>query len=178
MLQQLSVHGGPQVAELQRCHHIPHAQPALGELLISTLQVVREVMNKIRAELERSDSFHSTLAMTWHVSQLVLWVSKHIYFHVNNCSWLIDLYFLSFRDPQQYWILMSYESATNVRQRSANWGRWGIVLYYFISDIKKQQLPMLSCRYPPINWHRINGMFNRTMTFREDSDVVVRSVEL
>ena len=73
---------------------------------------------------------------------------------------------------------MSYESATNVRQRSANWGRWGIVLYYFISDIKKQQLPMLSCRYPPINWHRINGMFNRTMTFREDSDVVVRSVEL
>ena len=72
MLQQLSVHGGPQLAELQRCHHIPHAKPALGELLISTLQVVREVMNKIKAELERSDSFHSTLAMTWHVSQLVL----------------------------------------------------------------------------------------------------------
>ena len=64
MLQQLSVHGGPKVAELQRCHHIPHAQPALGELLISTLQVVREVIDKIRAELERSDSFHSTLAMT------------------------------------------------------------------------------------------------------------------
>ena len=186
MLQQLPVHGGPQVAELQRCYHIPHAQPALGELLISTLQVVREVTNKIKAELERSDSFHSTLAMTWHVSQLVLWVSKHIYYllslhiRVYNCIWLIDLYFLSFRDPQQYWILMSYESATNVRQRSANWGRWALfhIILFQILRIKEQQCPIFSCRYPPINWHRINGMFNRTMTFREDSDVVVRSVEL
>ena len=29
-------------------------------------------------------------------------------------------------------------------------------------------------RFPPINWHKINGVFNRTMTFRSDSDVVVR----
>lgn len=46
---------------------------------------------------------------------------------------------------------MTYESATNVRQRSSNWGR-----------------------YPPINWHKINHVFNRTMTFRKDSDVTVR----
>ena len=36
-------------------------------------------------------------------------------------------------------------------------------------------LQFYSCRYPPIDWHRINGVFNRTMTFRRDSDVVVRS---
>ena len=46
---------------------------------------------------------------------------------------------------------MTYESATNVKQRSSNWGR-----------------------HPPINWQKINSVFNRTMTFRKDSDVVVR----
>ena len=56
-----------------------------------------------------------------------------------------------FRDLSKPWIFMTYESATNVRQRSSNWGR-----------------------YPPINWHKINHVFNRTMTFRKDSDVTVR----
>ena len=46
---------------------------------------------------------------------------------------------------------MPYESATNVKQRSPNGGR-----------------------PPPINWQKINSVFNRTMTFRKDSDVVVR----
>ena len=55
------------------------------------------------------------------------------------------------RDPAVPWVFMSYESATNVRQRSSNWGR-----------------------FPPIDWHRINHVFNRTMGFRRDSDVVVR----
>ena len=58
---------------------------------------------------------------------------------------------LTGRDPSKPWIFMTYESATNVRQRSSNWGR-----------------------YPPINWHKINHVFNRTMTFRKDSDVTVR----
>ena len=30
---------------------------------------------------------------------------------------------LYFRDPKQNWVFMTYESATNVRQRSSNWGR-------------------------------------------------------
>ena len=46
---------------------------------------------------------------------------------------------------------MTYETATNVKQRSSNWGR-----------------------HPPINWQKINSVFNRTMSFRRDSDVVVR----
>ena len=46
---------------------------------------------------------------------------------------------------------MTYETATNVKQRSSNWGR-----------------------HPPINWQKINSVFNRTMSFRKDSDVVVR----
>ena len=29
-------------------------------------------------------------------------------------------------------------------------------------------------KYPPMNWHKLNKVFNRTMTFRRDSDVVVR----
>ena len=58
----------------------------------------------------------------------------------------------SCRDPAVPWVFMSYESATNVRQRSSNWGR-----------------------FPPIDWRRINHVFNRTMGFRRDSDVVVRS---
>ena len=76
--------------------------------------------------------------------------SSAIIFHMPNLHWENYTY-PEYRRPEQNWILMTYESATNVRQRSSNWGK-----------------------YPPINWHRINGMFNRTMTFREDSDVVVR----
>ena len=34
------VHNRPVVAELKRGHHLPHAQPALGELHLSHLQVV------------------------------------------------------------------------------------------------------------------------------------------
>merc|ERR1719270_365035 len=76
--------------------------------------------------------------------------SSAILFHMPNLHWENYTYPI-YRDPSQIWILMSYESATNVRQRGSNWGR-----------------------YPPINWHRINGVFNRTMSFRLDSDVVVR----
>ena len=150
MLQQLSVHGGPQLAELQRCHHIPHAQPALGELLISTIQV-REVMKKIKAELERSDSFHSTLAMTWHVSQLVLWVSKHIYFHwiyvlIIAFDWLTCTFRLSgTRNNTGFWCLTRVPPTSG---RGAQTGEGGelfhIILFqilrnkndqYFLADI-------------------------------------------
>ena len=31
-------------------------------------------------------------------------------------------------------------------------------------------------RYPVIDWTRLKGIFNRTMTFRRDSDIVVRKL--
>ena len=69
-----------------------------------------------------------------------------------NLHWLDEKYTCrTFRDPAVPWIFMTYETATNVKQRSSNWGR-----------------------HPPINWQKINSVFNRTMTFRKDSDVVVR----
>ena len=46
---------------------------------------------------------------------------------------------------------MSYESATNVNQRGHDWGK-----------------------HPLIDWKRLNGVFNRTMSFRADADIVVR----
>ena len=76
---------------------------------------------------------------------LILPTGDFVKYHIRNHLKIL------IRDPHQNWIFMTYESATNVRQRSSNWGR-----------------------YPPINWHKINGVFNRTMTFRADSDVVVR----
>jgi len=76
--------------------------------------------------------------------------SSAIIFHMPNLHWE-NYSYPTYRDPSQNWILMSYESATNVRQRGSNWGR-----------------------HPPINWQMINGLFNRTMSFRKDSDVVVR----
>jgi len=76
--------------------------------------------------------------------------SEAVIFHMPNLHWENYTY-PQYRDPSKPWIFMTYESATNVRQRSSNWGR-----------------------YPPINWHKINHVFNRTMTFRKDSDVTVR----
>ena len=43
--------------------------------------------------------------------------------------------FCNFRDPSQNWILMSYESATNVRQRSSNWGRYKILFKFKLNII-------------------------------------------
>ena len=68
--------------------------------------------------------------------------SSAILFHMPNLHWenytypIYRFYYLQtliasksknnkyFRDPSQIWILMSYESATNVRQRGSNWGRY------------------------------------------------------
>ena len=73
-------------------------------------------------------------------------------FHLPNLHWEDEKYtYPTYRDPAVPWIFMTYETATNVKQRSSNWGR-----------------------HPPINWQKINSVFNRTMSFRKDSDVVVR----
>ena len=76
--------------------------------------------------------------------------SSAIIFHMPNLHWENYTY-PKYRDPMVPWIFMTYETATNVKQRSSNWGR-----------------------HPPINWQKINSVFNRTMSFRKDSDVVVR----
>ena len=32
----------------------------------------------------------------------------------------------------------------------------------------------LGAKYPPINWEKLNGIFNRTLGFRNDADAIVR----
>ena len=68
--------------------------------------------------------------------------SSAIIFHMPNLHWENYTY-PKYRDPAVPWIFMTYETATNVKQRSSNWGR-----------------------HPPINWQKINSVFNRTMSFR------------
>ena len=76
--------------------------------------------------------------------------SSAIVFHLPNLHWEHYNYPRS-RDTDVPWILMTYESANSVRERSANWGR-----------------------YPPLTGQHLNGVFNRTMTLRQDSDIVAR----
>ena len=59
--------------------------------------------------------------------------------------------FPSYRDPAQPWILMTYESANSLRQRA----------YY-------------KGRYHRFSGRRLRGVINRTLTLREDSDIVAR----
>ena len=103
------------------------------------------------------------------------------------------------RDPSVPWIFMTYETATNVRQRSASWGKprlqcwqcvmwnvlgwegrslaWVMLMCNVLGRSPARVLPNISqCsgKFPPMNWHKLNHVFNRTMTFRRDSDVVIR----
>ena len=62
---------------------------------------------------------------------------------------------------EQVWIFMTYESATNVRRRSRS------------SSRKVGKSYRMGRRYPPIEWARLGGLFNRTLSFRSDADAVV-----
>ena len=73
-----------------------------------------------------------------------------ILFHLPNLHWEGYSY-PARRDLTVPWILMTYESANSVRERAANWGR-----------------------FPALTGKHINNVFNRTVSFRRDSDVVVR----
>ena len=73
-----------------------------------------------------------------------------ILFHLPNLHWEGYRY-PARRDLTVPWILMTYESANSVRERAANWGR-----------------------FPALTGKHINNVFNRTVSFRRDSDVVVR----
>ena len=59
--------------------------------------------------------------------------------------------FPRYRDPGQPWVLMTYESGNSIRQRSFYKGR-----------------------YPVFDGKQLAGVINRTMTVREDSDIVIR----
>ena len=76
--------------------------------------------------------------------------SSVILFHLPNLHWE-GYNYPPYRDPTIPWVLMTYESANSVRERSSNWGR-----------------------YPAITGKHMNNVFNRTMTLRTDSDIVVR----
>ena len=75
--------------------------------------------------------------------------SSAIIFHLPNLHWERYRY-PRYRDPEVPWILMTYESANSVRERTSNWGRY----------------PALTARSD------INNVFNRTLTLRHDSDIV------
>ena len=76
--------------------------------------------------------------------------SSAIVFHLPNLHWE-GYNYPEYRDPKVPWILMTYESANSIRERSSNWGR-----------------------YPPLTEKHLKHVFNRTMTLRSDSDIVVR----
>ena len=76
--------------------------------------------------------------------------SSALVFHLPNLHWE-NYNYPEHRDPSVPWVLMTYESANSVRERSGNWGR-----------------------YPSLTGRRLNNVFNRTMTLRHDSDVVAR----
>jgi len=59
--------------------------------------------------------------------------------------------FPAYRDPTQPWLLMSYESANSIRQRSHSKGK-----------------------FPVFTGAELKGVINRTISLRTDSDVVVR----
>ena len=76
--------------------------------------------------------------------------SSAIVFHMPDLHWE-GYNFPQYRDPQQPWILMTYESGNSIRQRSFYKGR-----------------------YPVFDGKELAGVINRTMTVREDSDIVIR----
>ena len=76
--------------------------------------------------------------------------SSALVFHLPNLHWESYNYPV-YRDPRVPWILMTYESANSVRERSANWGR-----------------------FPALTGRKMKNVFNRTLTLRHDSDVVAR----
>ena len=76
--------------------------------------------------------------------------SQAIVFHMPDLHWE-GYNFPVYRDPKQPWVLMTYESANSVRQRC----------YY-------------KGKYPIFDGRKLEGRINRTMTIREDSDIVIR----
>ena len=76
--------------------------------------------------------------------------SSAIIFHMPDLHWE-GYNFPRYRDPGQPWVLMTYESGNSIRQRS----------YY-------------KGRFPVFDGRKLAGVINRTMTIREDSDIVVR----
>jgi len=84
-----------------------------------------------------------------------------VIFHMPNFHW--DKYLKpEIRKPEQNWIFMTYETATNVRMRSRR------------SSKQVGNKFQLGAKYPPINWKNLDGIFNRTFSFRHDADAVVR----
>ena len=76
--------------------------------------------------------------------------SSAIVFHMPDLHWE-GYNFPRYRDPGQPWVLMTYESGNSIRQRSFYKGR-----------------------YPVFDGKQLAGVINRTMTVREDSDIVIR----
>ena len=76
--------------------------------------------------------------------------SSAIIFHMPDLHWE-GYNFPRYRDPGQPWVLMTYLSGNSIRQRS----------YY-------------KGRFPVFDGKKLAGVINRTMTVREDSDIVVR----
>ena len=76
--------------------------------------------------------------------------SSLILFHFPNLHWE-GYNYPSYRNPNVPWVLMSYESSNSIRERASNWGR-----------------------YPPLKEKNLKGIFNRTLTLRQDSDIVAR----
>ena len=79
--------------------------------------------------------------------------SSAIVFHMPDLHWE-GYNFPKYRDPSQPWVLMTYESGNSIRQRSFYKGR-----------------------YPVFDGRELVGMINRTMTVRQDSDIVIRYEE-
>ena len=78
--------------------------------------------------------------------------SSAIVFHMPDLHWE-GYNFPQYRNPGQPWVLMTYESGNSIRQRSFYKGK-----------------------YPIFDGRQLAGVINRTMTLREDSDIVVRCV--
>lgn len=88
-----------------------------------------------------------------------------IVFHMPNFHW--DGYKTpTMRKAHQNWVFMSYETATNVRERARH------------SSRQQGEKFLLGSTYPPIDWARLRGIFNRTFTFRSDSDAVAKHGEI
>ena len=113
-----------------------------------------------------------------------LWICK-------QCSqWLQSSKQYYQRDPSVPWILMTYESANSVRERTSNWGRYPPLDK--VGDTKKclwLGRSKIDKKIKPFPWYwgffdfwsncnltqssPLRQMFNRTMSLRQDSDIVV-----
>ena len=149
--QQLPVYCGQESWEPEFSYHLPHAKPPLGKLLLSHSQVCALFMELLEGSCTRHKSWKTFIEL--QIAYLLSWSCYTVLYF--DLKWEKKFLRFSFSEKPPRIGSLCPMRVPQMCDREAQTGEGKIHSDHISNWI------FSIFRYPPINWHKINGVFNR-----------------